>query len=550
MKLGVVTGVSSDVLIIGAGGAGLRAAIEARREGAEVIVVSKSRAGLGNCTAISKAGLAVACGQGTADTSAIHCQDTVIGGRFLNDQHIVETVVQGGPQQVADLQSFGVELNKEGDKLTLLTVPGHSYARQVTCRRGLGISITVPMKDFAEKSGVKFLENILITRLLIEDGKVVGAVGIDKVGHIYAFLAKITILTCGGLGQLYLNTNNTADTTGDGYAIAYEAGASLADMEFVQFYPTALGQRGAKLVLYEILVYREGGVIRNSSGEDVLEKHGLVNGANMTRDRVSRACMQEILEGRSIEGKLILDLSRIKPERLDSLQNFLPGNILSRETKFLVSPTTHYAMGGIRINTDCVTDLPGLLAAGEVTAGMHGANRLGGNAITEILVMGTKAGKKAAESARKMTVKPDSKLPVTAEVNRLAGLGLTAATKTVEELTEVLKKAMWYNAGIIRTKEGIESALAVIDSLEEAYSTVSVSNPRQLWDAVELGNILTVARMICRAALERKESRGSHYRQDHPEENNAEWLKNIVISRKQNRMVLTKHKVEMVKVTP
>jgi succinate dehydrogenase/fumarate reductase flavoprotein subunit len=235
---------------------------------------------------------------------------------------------------------------------------------------------------------------------------------------------------------------------------------------------------------------------------------------------------------------------------MDRLQYFLPGKSSARETKLLVSPTTHFAMGGVRIDTGGATGLPGLFAAGEVTSGMHGANRLGGNAITEILVMGNLAGEKAAERARAMAVKPDVGSGATEEVIRLALLGSPTGTTEVKELAEVLKKAMWYHAGIIRTKEGLENVLVTLDSVEQSYSIMLVGNAQQLWDAVELCNMVTVSRMICKAALERTESRGSHYRQDHPAENSGEWLKNIIISNQQGRMTLSHKNVEMVTVVP
>ena len=550
MRLESPSVVSSDVLIIGGGGAGLRAAIEARKLGVEVLLACKSRAGYGNNTAISKGAFAAAVDVNTADSPEVHLRDTVIAGRFLNNQRLVESVVYGACEQVADLQSFGVEFNRWEGELRVFLVPGHTNPRHISCQRGLGIGLTLPMRAYAASIGVKFAENVLITRLMVEDRAVVGAVGLNRDGQTFVFFARSTIIACGGLGQIYLNTNNAVGTTGDGYTLAYDAGASLADMEFVQFYPTALGQRGARMVPYEAFVSYGGGVIRNSLGENVLEKYGLRDTLTMTRDQVSRAVMQEILGGRVVEGKLILDLSSLAPELRDNLSFLLPPKTSPQEKQFLVSPTTHYAMGGVSIGADTSTELGNLFAAGEICAGMHGANRLGGNAITEILVMGAIAGKKAAEKAKRVAAIPYATLQADAEIQRLTALGSTSGTTIASELREHLKETMWYRAGIIREKEGLAQALTDIDTIEQGHSTLVVRSPRELWEAVELGNMLTVSRMVCRAALERRESRGAHYRKDYPEENDKEWLKTIVISRHDGDMLLSAQPVELLKIAP
>jgi aspartate oxidase len=293
--------------------------------------------------------------------------------------------------------------------------------------RRLGVGFTLPLRAYAASLGVNFAEDVLITRLLVEDGVVVGAVGLGGDGQPYAFPARSTILACGGLGHIFLNTNNAAGITGDGYALAYDVGASLADMEFVQFYPTALGKRGGRTLLYEALVFRAGAVIKNSLGEDITERYGLKDPATMTRDRVSRAVMQEIVEGRGVA----LDLSPIPPEHLESLRFLLPARTPPQKRQFPVSPTTHHAMGGVRIDTEAHTEVEGLFAAGEVCAGMHGANRLAGNAITEIWVMGAIAGRVAAERAKRMAATPLAEPQAGVEVERLEGLGSSSGTATV-----------------------------------------------------------------------------------------------------------------------
>ncbi|MFQ5826557.1 MAG: FAD-binding protein [Dehalococcoidia bacterium] len=551
MKLRPAETLSADVLIIGSGGAGLRAAIEARRQGADVLLVSKSRAGYGNNTAIARGGFA-ALGLGAAeDSPEVHFRDTLASGRFLNDQRLAGVMTEGCGQQVRDLQQFGVKLVRKDGGIRLNQLPGHSYARSVNCVEGLGTGLTLPLRRQALSMGVRVVEGVLITRLLRAGNTAVGAMGLDRGGGLFVFSARATVLAAAGLGQVYLRTNNAAGATGDGYALAYQAGLPLADMEFIQFYPTSPGEfKGTGLIVYETLVAREGGVVRNSLGENILPKHGIENPMVMTRDRLARAIMTEILEGRSLEGSLVLDLSHLDEGRFERLRPILPRGSPPGKRRFLVAPTTHFAMGGVMIDEKAQTRLEGLYAAGEVCGGVHGANRLASNSLTEVFVFGTVAGGNAARRAAKMERPPLDGQEISAERERIESLASSQGGEGVEELRRELRSTMWLRAGIIRDGPGLRDALGDIGRLQERYRAVSVSGPGELLRAIELGGMLTVSEMICRAALERTESRGSHYRADYPRENNEQWLKNIVISCRDGEMTLSQVPVDLVRAAP
>ncbi len=520
--------------MIGGGGAGLRAAIEARKYDLNVLLVSKWRVGYKNNTAIS-GGIFAATGiwQEPDDSPEVHFNDTIASGCLISDCRLVEVMTQQAAQQVYDLMKFGVNFVKRGSDLWIQQVPGHSYPRHVASE-GSGISLTKPMREYAAGMGIQFKEGILVTKLLTAGNTVVGALGIDDNGQVFVFNTKSTILATGGAGEAYLRTDNAVGSTGDGYALAYEVGASLRDMEFVQFYPTGYGKLGRKVWAYGILL-RGGATIRNSLGEDILQRHGIKDFTLATRDILARLIMTEIAEGRGIKGSVIGDLTNVSEESR-RLYRFIKDR--SYPEKALVAPTVHFFMGGVKIDENCQTGLDGLYAAGEVCCGIHGANRLAGNAITEILVFGAIAGDRAGARASKIKKIPVPRNEVLAEVERLDGLVSQKGTGNLEGLQQLLKQTMWDKVGVIRDEKGLTAALRETLSLREQLNTVSLPSYKQLSQAVKLANMLAVSEMVCRAALKRTESRGSHYRRDYPEENNPQWVKNIEISRQNGNMSL------------
>jgi fumarate reductase (CoM/CoB) subunit A len=540
MMLEQSIGVGCDVLVIGSGAAGMRAAIEARRHGADVLLVSKSRAGHGSNTAIAGGAMAVATGErDPEDSFETHLQDIVAGGCYLSDQRLARTLVERGPGEAQALESFGVRFISSEGKRRVTQAPGHSHPRTIVCEGSLGTGYTLPLRDYCQRVGVRFAEGILITHLLTTVDSTAGALGFDENGQLYRFQAPAVVLALGGLGQVFAKTNNVTSINGDGYAMAFEAGATLRDMEFVQFYPTAFWEEAETSwgVLYEGFVALPGFAIRNALGENILERHGLNDPRQVTRDRLTRAIMLEVVEGRGIDGALLFDLSRSPRDRVERLGMRLPKQGGQIKTEFRVSPTTHFCMGGVEVDTDCQTAVPGLYAAGEVCGGIHGANRLGSNALTVCFAMGAIAGEEAARRAVAMRQPPEAGKATQAALERLKELSSSGGTVSVEELRRTLKRTMWDSVGIIRRDEGLAGAIADITSIRHHMPDVKVATPKDLADVAVIENMAKVAEMIARAARVRTESRGSHYRMDYPEES-SEWVCSTFIRKTGEDMAL------------
>jgi succinate dehydrogenase/fumarate reductase flavoprotein subunit len=530
--------VSCDVFIIGGGGAGLRAAIQARENGVAVTLASKSRVGYGNNTFMSKGTFAAATGSRDArDNPDVHMRDSVIGGRFINDQRLLNLVAHEAVGQIEFLQRCGVRFYERGGRIRVVPAPGHSYPRHVRTRDRSGKDLTLPLRSYAERIGIRFMERVFITRLISSGGRIAGAAGIAQDGTFVAIAAKSIVLATGGFAQAYLHNNNAAGMTGDGQALAFELGVPLKDMEFVQFYPTALGDLGSRLFLYEAFIFQAGAVLMNALGDDIIAKYGLNDPMAITRDRLTRAVMQEILEGRGIRGGLIVDLSIVPQEELAALVHLLPGGDNPKEKGLIVSPTAHFCMGGISIDDHTETIMSGLFAAGEVCAGVHGANRLGGNALAEAFAMGGVAGEYAAQSARE-TDQPDlPKKELSAEKERLESF-FSERGKNLGELRHELKDLMWQKVGIIRDKDSLEGALTEIERLAASLKELRIRDHRELMRYLELEHMVLLSEMVCRSALFRTESRGAHYRSDYPDQDDENWLKNILIVRQDSKMSL------------
>jgi succinate dehydrogenase/fumarate reductase flavoprotein subunit len=546
----------TEVLVIGGGGAGLRAAIEARERGANVLVISQSRVGYGSNTTIAGGAFAAVLSpsrgrRDPSDSTAQHLADTVSGGRFINDQSLVQTVAGAAEEQVGALRKFGVELANPEDHpwMRLTTDPGHSRRRMNHGRTFFGTDFTFPMRRYALAQGIEFLEGILITKLLKDRGSVVGAIGIDSQGEAVVFAAPAVVLATGGLGQVYSRTDNTGGSTGDGYVLAYDAGAVLKDMEFVQYYPACLGL-GSPALYYESLIIGARGRLLNSQGEDIVEKHGLADPMAMTRDRLSLAIGKELAAGEGLDGKVVLDLGDCPPDRMEVMWPVMPKAVLKGERRLPVAPAVHFHMGGVKISGRAETSVPGLYAACEVTAGMHGANRLSGNALTEAWVFGAIAGREAARRSRETDAGSLPADDVAAELERLKGLASRRDGEAAKTMRRSLRDSMWQNAGIIRDARSLNRALDEITGLRTSFDEDLVGEGRMPQAVERLGNMLAVSEMICRAALYRGESRGAHYRRDCPELDDADWLLNVVIAKKDGKMSLSTEPVELTKVQP
>jgi fumarate reductase (CoM/CoB) subunit A len=536
-----------DVLVIGGGGAGLTAAIRARELGAEVVLASKSRVGYGNNTFISKGVFAAARGEPDArDNPDAHLRDSVIGGRFLNDQELLHTVVRGAADQIPFLESCGTRFHQREGKIVVTHTPGHAYPRHVRGHQNVGKDFSLPLREQALRAGVRFFEKVFVTRLLTSRGRFAAATGMTHEGKRLVFSAPSVVLTTGGYAQLFLNTNNAPGMTGDGLALALNLGLSLKDMEFVQFYPTAMGKRGTRILLYEAFVFRGHAVIKNREGEDVIAKYGL---EAPTRDQLARAVMKEIQEGHDADGGVIMDLGPVDEDLLRNLRHLLPAGDMPAEKTYVVSPTTHFCMGGLVTGVDGATGVPGVFAAGEVCAGVHGANRLAGNALAEVFVMGGIAGRRAAEAAKDWGRPDVPGAEINAEEQHLKSQFSEQGAEPLA-LRRKLKKIMWQDVGVVREGKGLRLALERIQGLKEQGHRVTLRDQKGLFKALEWPFMIETAEAVCRSALLRTESRGAHYRQDYPEEDDKHWLKNILVRKKDGKLGLETTPVSFPRIRP
>ncbi|MDD3653852.1 MAG: FAD-binding protein [Desulfotomaculaceae bacterium] len=540
----IVDKLNTDVLVIGGGGAGLCAAISSKKEGAEVIMISKSLPGRANNTAISDGSFSAATGLwDERDTPEQHFSDTLATGRGINRPDMVRTMTSGAPEQVGKLLSYGVPLQKKDDgKLKTFSLPGHSVARNLVTEKSSGIEFTLPLFNCAQKLGVKFLAGVFVVRLCrSEQGGIAGALVIDPARQgLILIQARATVLATGGAGHIYSHTNNAPGTTGDGYALALYSGIQLTDMEFVQYYPTCLLNSSPvkAMAIYEVLVYRGGARLLNSLGENIALRHGLKDNSSMTRDAVTLAIAKEIKEGRGINGGVWMDLSTIPADKIGRFQKFVRGS--QGQTRFLVAPAAHFFMGGLLANELGETGIEGLYSAGEVNGGVHGANRLGGNALTEAWVYGDITGRLAAQHSRR------KKKNYIAENLQLIIKNLKACTEAkghvlVEEVGRELQYLMWEKAGVIRTRERLNEMIGDLEELKEKLSETRANDFNSLIKKLETRNMLLVGEAIVLAALSRKESRGAHYREDFPNEGGEKSISSTCVKlNNRQEMIISK----------
>ncbi|BDH78698.1 MAG TPA: fumarate reductase subunit A [Methanothermobacter sp.] len=532
-----------DVLIIGSGGAGSRAAIEASEYDLETLIVSKGLSFKSGCTGMAEGGYNAAFGFVDAeDDPEIHYQDTMKGGGFLNDPQLVRILVNEAPDRLIDLENYGALFDRqESGVLDQRPFGGQTYRR--TCYQGdrTGHEIITALKEEITRRGIETLDEVMITSLIVdEDTKSVqGAIGISlKDSKPICFNAKSTILASGGAGHVYPVTSNTLQKGGDGFSIAWEAGAELIDMEQVQFHPTGMvWPESRKGVLVTEAVRGEGGILLNKDGERFMERYD-PRLELATRDVVSRAIYNEIMEGRGTEhGGVYLDVTHLPDnlieEKLETMfLQFLDVGVDIREEPMEVAPTAHHFMGGVRIDPWCRTNLKNLFAAGEVAGGVHGANRLGGNALADTQVFGRRAGISAAENALKSDLRLNRGY-VEAEEYRIKNKVREGDLRPAE-IKRRLHDTMWENVAIIRDEKSLKSALSTIRSLQGELDRLDAPEGgrfnKYLQEALEVENMLKTAALVTKSAIIRKESRGSHFRKDHPE-TREEWKKSIVLTK-------------------
>lgn len=575
---------SCDVLIIGGGSAGLRAAIEAHDAGSQVLIVSKSRRGDPH-TVLARGGINAALGtMDPPDNWMIHATDTLREGLFIGDYEKVEVLCKSAPDAVTELVNWGARFHREPDgRLTQRFFGAHTYRR--TCFYGDWTGkeiIRVLMKQIRLRK-IKFVDNVYITKLLKstniekahraqEKGKekeeeIVGAVGIDlKRKKIIIFEAKCVILATGGYTRIYpVSSSRIFENYGDGVALAYEAGVDLVDMEMVQFHPTGMvWPKKAMGTLATEAIRGEGGILLNYKGERFMKNYYPQRMELGPRDVVARSIYNEIVSGRGTKhGGVWLDITHLQKakilERLPTMYDQfkrIAGVDISKE-KMEVAPTAHYSMGGVKVDSKCQTNVKGLFAIGEVVGQVHGANRLGGNSLLGTLVFGKIAGREAAtkvarEKKRTINGKSSSILGITYNKDKTLAPTLFAV-KQPNRIHNQVQQLMQENAGIIREASKLRKGIKKISELEKIfYSKSSVLKSFKKYENVvstwEVKSTLVVCEAVLRSALMRQESRGAHYRSDFPNRDDRKWKVNIYCRKRGGReMVLSKLPVSKVR---
>lgn len=556
---------TTDVLVIGGGGAGVRAAIEAARTGASVLLIAKQRPGQGGVTAVA-VGAVAASGHGDpADSPLEHLRDTVTGGHYLGNQEVIRTFTHEAPRRLLELQAYGARFDTLPDgRLRQLALPGHRYPRSVDYGMQTGQELMrVLLAQLQQQPGIRVHEGLAVAELLLNGGQVCGAVGLNlRSGNMVAIEAGAVVLATGGIQEAYApHAYHASDLTGDGLALALRAGAELCDLEFVQFFPTALvwPPELAGLIWVGELRYHCGAWLMNRYGQRFMAHYDPVHMELATRDLVARGVATEILEGRgTAHGGVWMSVAHLARNQVQAfLDETFPGDIFGgqdlraagidiRTDALEVAPIVHFHMGGIRIDARASTSVAGLFAAGEVAAGVHGANRIENNALTETQVFGAISGEQAAHHASTVSrPKPDYQL-IAQKYQAHAGREDGWSSRIKAEIQRI----MWERVGLVRDARGLEQAISDLARLREEASTNPSSTGKQMPEVLEVQNLALVAEAIARAASARQESRGAHYRLDYPEQDNTHWLNNLIVTLEDNTLCLRTEPVQFPYVAP
>jgi len=571
--------IEHDVLVIGAGGAGLRAAIAAATEGVSVGLVCKSLLGKAH-TVMAEGGVAAALANvDQRDSWRVHFADTMRGGQYVNNWRMAELHAKEAPERVKELEAWGALFDRTPDgRILQRNFGGHKYPRLAHVGDRTGLEMIRTLQDHGIQQGIDVHMECTVLRLFTEGGRIAGALAYERErGRFRLFRCKAIVLATGGIGRAFSITSNSWEYTGDGQALAYQAGAALQDMEFVQFHPTGMiWPPSVRGILVTEGVRGEGGVLLNRDGkrfmfEDIPENYrGQTADSEeegwrytlgdksarrppelLTRDHVARCILREVREGRgSPHGGVFLDISWIQrrlPNAREHIIRKLPSmyhqfkqlaDIDITSTPMEVGPTTHYIMGGIRVDGETQSStVPGLYAAGECAAGLHGANRLGGNSLSDLLVFGKRAGEFAAAFAKEHRAAGVDPAQVDAAArDALAPFERgSAAGEGPYQIQQRLQTTMQDLVGIVRVEADLRQALERLEGLKAQAARVGVEGNREYnpgWHtALDLANLLIISEAIARAALDRRESRGGHYRDDYPKSDPGGARYNIVIQR-------------------
>jgi succinate dehydrogenase / fumarate reductase flavoprotein subunit len=541
------------VLIVGAGGAGLRAAIEALAQGVRVGVVCKSLLGKAH-TVMAEGGIAAAMANvDTSDDWRAHFRDTMRGGKFLNNWRMAQLHAQEAPERVRELEQWGALFDRtESGDILQRAFGGHTYKRLCHVGDRTGLEMIRTLQDRGVHLGIDVYMECTITRLLKDGDRIAGAFGYwREQGRFVVFRAKSVIICSGGIGKAWKITSNSWEYTGDGMALAYDAGAELMDMEFVQFHPTGMvWPPGVQGILVTEAVRGEGGVLRNKNGERFMERYDPNKLELSTRDVVARSIYTEVREGRGTEhGGAFLDISHkpadyVKRKLPSMYHQFLElADVDITKGPMEVGPTCHYMMGGIRVDAETAqASIPGLFAAGEAAVGLHGANRLGGNSLSDLLVFGRRAGLAAAEHAKAGGLPTIDSSQIEEAAHQMLAPFERPEGDSPYAIHDDLQGTMQNLVGIFRDEQDLRRAISELDELKARAARMRVEGSRLFnpgWHlAWDLHNMLTVAEAVTRSALARRESRGAHSRIDCPGLDDAWGKKHNVVVKKHSTMTL------------
>jgi succinate dehydrogenase / fumarate reductase flavoprotein subunit len=569
---------SYDVLVIGAGGAGMRAAIEAAGQGVSVGLICKSLLGKAH-TVMAEGGMAAAMGNvDDRDNWQVHFADTMRGGQYVNNWRMAEIHAKEAPDRVRELEAWGAVFDRTPDgRILQRNFGGHRYPRLAHVGDRTGLELIRTLQDHTVYLGVTVHMEHTVIELLMDAGRIAGALAYDRErGRFHVFSAKAVILATGGVGRAFRITSNSWEGTGDGHGLAYRAGAELIDMEFVQFHPTGMvWPPSVKGILVTEGVRGEGGILKNNKGErfmfgDIPDNYKPQTAADaeegwrytqgdksarrppelLTRDHVARCIMREVKAGRgSPHGGVFLDIAWIK-EKIANAPEHIKRKLPSMYHQFKeladlditqepmeVGPTTHYIMGGIRVDADTQeSTIPGLFAAGECAAGINGANRLGGNSLSDLIVFGKRAGEYAAAQAKTQAApKLDDAAIQAAMTKSLEPFDRGSTSENPYKVQSDLQDTMQDLVGIVRLETEMQEALTRLTELNRRADASGVDGQREYhsgWHTcLDLRNLLAVSEAITRSAIERKESRGGHFRDDFPDKDPAFGAFNVAVAR-------------------
>ncbi len=554
-----------DIVIIGSGGAGLRAAIEAHDQGAKAVILSKSMHRKAH-TVMAEGGISAPLGNlDPEDNWKIYAQDTYEEGVYIGNKKMIEILANEAADRVLELDNWGAIFDRTGDgKVIQRPFGAHTYRRVCHVGDRTGLEIIQTLADQCRKRNIPYMEEVVMTNLLAKNNYVNGVTCVDmKTGDFFVIKTKAVILATGGYARIYKRTTNPWESTGDGYAIAFNNCVELMDMEMVQFHPTGMiWPESAEGLLVTESVRGEGGILVNAKGERFMQKYDEKRLDLSARDIVARAIYNEIIDGRGTErGGVYLDITHkpadyIKfklPKMVQQFKDF--ANLDITKEKMEVAPTGHYTMGGIKVNPEtCMTSLRGLFASGEVAVGVHGANRLGGNSLTDILVFGRRSGFYAAQytkTAPELKISQDDidkeyeRIKKPFSVDKLDGI-------KPQKLKQEIREIMWQYVGIVRKEDSLLVALGEIEKIKNNLKNISVEGSfkynHEFNDFLDLNNMIVCAEATIRAALARKESRGAHFRSDFPN-TSQNWLGNLACRNVNGEMKLKFYKIKDAKVS-